>query len=234
MTPRRTSSEREAASARAILGEDLVLPALVPHSLPGVLVAIEGSDGAGKTTLIRRLERRLQDKELRVKRVRFPSNELRRSRLFRLWVREGHREPVSFLALQVMHMADRIQQCHEVIEPSLRDGAVVLADRYVVSGIAAVVGGNLGSGAWFPDLLAHLIQPDVGVYLQAPWQIRLDRVRRRAHERTAAFRPEHKSSTISARVADALGMTSLDTAALTRSSITDTVFQLTVAAAERK
>jgi dTMP kinase len=178
---------------------------------PGVLVAVEGGDGTGKTTLVRRLEAALVVRGYDVQRTRLPTPALRRTRLFQLHRRECGLGTVDCLALQVMHMADRLQNCTEMIGPALARGSVVLADRYVVSGIAALVNHGLPLDGWCRDLLGYMFRPDVGVYLHATWETRLERIQRRPAERLTGLPPKDRSCQVGMGVAAQLGMELVDT-----------------------
>jgi len=100
----------------------------------GTLITIEGLDGAGKSTLAASLQRELATRGARVELLREPGG---------VDVSERIRALVQNPALAVLprteallYAAARAQLVEELLEPLLRDGAVVLLDRFVDSSLA--------------------------------------------------------------------------------------------------
>lgn len=140
----------------------------------GLLIAIEGIDGGGKTTLADALFHNFESSGVRVHKSKEPT--------FGPWgmkVRTGNaagrldaEEEVHYLLL------DRQQHVDEIIKPELSRGSVVILDRYYPS-TAAYQGAagqdveellRMNSFAPVPDIIFVLdVHPDVG----------LNRIRRR-------------------------------------------------------
>src|SRR6266516_7236313 len=102
-------------------------PVVAPqHHLPGFLIAIEGIDGAGKTTQAHFVQDRLLARRLTVVRTKEPTTGhwgqiVRDSALTgRLSIDE---EVDTFIK-------DRKEHVSGVIEPALQQGHVVIVDRY--------------------------------------------------------------------------------------------------------
>jgi dTMP kinase len=100
----------------------------------GVLLALEGVDGSGKTTQSQLLAEALKERGLAVVLTQEPSagpagQELRRY----LAGPSRHLSPVAELALFV---ADRREHVAQVINPALAAGQVVVTDRYYYSSVA--------------------------------------------------------------------------------------------------
>ncbi len=100
----------------------------------GTLITIEGLDGAGKSTLAGSLQRALAAAGARVELLREPGG---------VEVSERIRALVKDPSLAVLprteallYAAARAQLVEQQIEPLLRDGAVVLLDRFVDSSLA--------------------------------------------------------------------------------------------------
>jgi dTMP kinase len=100
----------------------------------GTLITIEGLDGAGKTTLADGLQRELAARGARVRLLREPGG---------VEVSERIRTLVKDPALDVLprteallYAAARAQLVEQLLEPLLREGAVVLLDRFVDSSLA--------------------------------------------------------------------------------------------------
>ncbi|HUT24249.1 MAG TPA: dTMP kinase, partial [Sumerlaeia bacterium] len=100
----------------------------------GCLIAVEGIDGAGKTTQCERLARALRERGWDVVRLREPTEgsygrrirELAQSGLGNLSVREEFD----------LFLKDREENVRVNVRPALRRGAVVILDRYYYSSIA--------------------------------------------------------------------------------------------------
>jgi len=100
----------------------------------GVLLALEGVDGSGKTTQARLLAEALKRRGHRVVLTREPTAGPAGERLRRYLAGPGrHLRPVAELALFV---ADRREHVARVIKPALAAGQTVITDRYYYSSVA--------------------------------------------------------------------------------------------------
>ncbi|MEJ5867517.1 dTMP kinase [Pseudokineococcus sp. 5B2Z-1] len=141
------------------------------HGLPGVLVALEGGDGAGKTTqavlLGRELERRGHDVVV----TREPGATPLGARVRGLLLDRGADQPaVPPRAEALLYAADRAAHVHEVLRPALARGAVVVTDRYVDSSLAYQGAGRAlpaDEVAWLSGWATEGLLPDLVVVLDA-------------------------------------------------------------------
>ncbi len=101
---------------------------------PGRLITIEGLNGAGKSTLARALARELAARGARVELLREPGG-VETSERIRALVKDPHL-PVTPRAEALLYAAARAQLVEERLEPLLRDGTVVVLDRFVDSSLA--------------------------------------------------------------------------------------------------
>ena len=101
---------------------------LRPNQYKGKLIVFEGTDGAGKTTLIgltkNYLLRTLQEQEILC--VKQPTDLSRKTKLFQKMMYCADHADIDYRAVQLLTMSDRMQHTYEVIEPALRDGKTVL------------------------------------------------------------------------------------------------------------
>ena len=141
----------------------------------GFLIVIEGIDGAGKTTQAHLVQARLQEKKLCVIRTKEPTTGpwgqiLRDSALTgRLSLEE---EVETFLK-------DRKEHVEKVINPALKEGKIVIIDRYYFSTMA-----YQGARGLDPDELMRsnelfAPEPDLLVVLDIDPRIGLERIRTR-------------------------------------------------------
>jgi dTMP kinase len=153
-----------------------------------LFITLEGLDGSGKTTQMRRLgawlKKRLPSDELILTRQPGGTETGDRIRALVLDSRQTGLAPMTEMALM---FADRAQAIAEVIEPALAEGRIVLCDRFTDSTEAYQGGGRqLGST---PVLELHRLicgdlQPDLTLLLLPSLEISLERARRR-NQRTA-------------------------------------------------
>jgi dTMP kinase len=99
---------------------------------PGLFIAVEGIDGAGKTTQVERLCKVLEAVGETVVRSKEPTNGQYGKRL-RESAQSGRLDPHEELATFI---ADRREHVENVIRPALSRGEIVILDRYFYSTIA--------------------------------------------------------------------------------------------------
>lgn len=100
----------------------------------GLFITFEGGEGAGKTTLIDEIYKRLREDGRRVLKTREPGGTELGEEIRALLLH--HKGPVSPYAELSLFLASRAQHISEVILPALREGIVVLCDRFNDSSIA--------------------------------------------------------------------------------------------------
>jgi dTMP kinase len=153
----------------------------------GLFITLEGLDGSGKTTQIKRLAAWMQKRGIDSVVTRQPGGTATGDRIRSLLLDSGstHLDPMTEMALM---FADRAQAIAEVIEPALAAGRVVLCDRFTDSTEAYQGGGReLGSERVLElhRFICGGLQPDLTLLLLPPLQSSLTRARHR-NERTIA------------------------------------------------
>ncbi len=133
-----------------------------------MLITFEGPDGSGKTTQVELLRRWLADRSPVV--VREPGGTVLGERIRSLLLNADdlHLAPEAELHL---FLAARAQLVAEVVGPALREGRVVIMDRYHDSSVAYQGGARgleVGWPAWLP-------RPDVTFLLAVPAELGLSR-----------------------------------------------------------
>ncbi|MCI8459575.1 MAG: dTMP kinase [Clostridia bacterium] len=153
-----------------------------PYS--GKLVVFEGTDGAGKTTMIGLTETLLREKKgaENVLTVKQPTDLSRKTRLFqKMMYCENHAE-IDYRAVQLLTMSDRIQHGYETIEPALRAGKTVICDRYVFTSLANMLARGYKKETWFFQAAKHLLRPDAAFLAYVPPELALRRIKSRPSE----------------------------------------------------
>ena len=147
----------------------------------GFFITLEGLDGSGKTTQIKRLAAWLAKRGHAVTMTRQPGGTETgdRIRAVILDARSGPLAPMTEMALM---FADRAQAIDEVIKPGLAAGKIVLSDRFTDSTEAYQGGGReIGSEVVLElhRLICGGLQPDLTLLLLPSFEASLKRARRR-------------------------------------------------------
>lgn len=153
----------------------------------GLFITLEGLDGSGKTTQLKRLAAWLQKRGTIPVVTRQPGGTPAGDRIRELLLdsRSGGLAPLAEMALM---FADRAQAIAKVIEPALASGQMVVCDRFTDSTEAYQGGGRkLGSEVVLEmhRLVCGDVQPDLTLLLLPSLDASLRRARRR-NDRVAA------------------------------------------------
>ncbi|UCF78672.1 MAG: dTMP kinase [Candidatus Eiseniibacteriota bacterium] len=145
--------------------------------MPGFLVTFEGVEGCGKTTQAELLRDELKKHGHRVVMTREPGGTEIGERIRQILLDRdlGAMEPLTELFL---YLAARAQNVQELIRPALREGAIVICDRFADASLA-----YQGSGREIgPSRVEELnriatfgTQPDYTVLLDVPVEVGMER-----------------------------------------------------------
>jgi dTMP kinase len=137
----------------------------------GILIAVEGLDGSGKSTQIRLLYHWLYGLNLRVHFTEWNSSSLVRGA-----TKRGKKNqlltPTTFSLIHATDFADRYER---QILPMLRGGYIVLCDRYIFTSFArdAVRGCD---PTWLRSMYGFGQKPDYTFYFRLPLETALGRI----------------------------------------------------------
>jgi len=141
----------------------------------GVFIVLEGPDGSGTTRHTELLSGRIARGGRNVVSTAEPTGgpigALIRTLL------HGKSRPQAD-AVQLLFCADRAEHVAQVIEPALRDGSVVISDRYALSTIVYGTAQGL-SEEWLASANSRFPVPDLTVILLPPLAVCLERTGRR-------------------------------------------------------
>ncbi len=163
----------------------------------GVFISIEGGEKAGKTTQAGLLAGYLRSRGFDVVLTREPGGTPAGEAIRHILL---HKQDAGLNAVSevLLFAASRGQLVEEVVRPALRDGRVVVADRYVDSSLAYQAYGlglplqnvlavnEWATGSLWPDLTVLLDLPNLAVTQTRPRSGPADRIERRSrqfHER---------------------------------------------------
>lgn len=158
---------------------------LTPNTYKGKLIVFEGTDGAGKTTLINLTYKYLKEKypEKEIILLKQPTNEARNSRLFQKMMFDENHENINYRAVQLLTLSDRVQHNHEVIVPALKEGKIIICDRYIYTSIANMKARNYKNEYWFYEASKEIIKPDISFLAFVEPSIAISRIKQREEEK---------------------------------------------------
>ena len=143
-------------------------------------ITFEGGDGAGKTTLIDKVFRYLDEQGHKVVRTRAPGGTQIAAEIRQLLLKK-HTEAMSPRCELFLFLADRAQHVDHCIQPSLEAGNVVLCDRFNDSTLA-----YQGARGFNTEELQKLLRfasddltPDLTFYLDLSPEIGFERTKNR-------------------------------------------------------
>jgi dTMP kinase len=147
----------------------------------GLFITLEGLDGSGKTTQIKRLAAWMQKRGLQPVVTRQPGGTATGDRI-RALLLDSKATALAPMTEMALMFADRAQAIAEVIEPALAAGQIVLCDRFTDSTEAYQGGGReLGSATVLElhRLVCNDLQPDLTLLLLPAFEPSLARARHR-------------------------------------------------------
>lgn len=137
--------------------------------MKGYFITIEGSDGSGKSTQLKKIISYLEEKQVDLVVTREPGGTPVAEAIRELILDPAHPEMTAKTEM-LLYAAARAQHVEEKILPALKAGKVVLSDRYVDSSIAyQAYGRGLGDMvAQVNDIATGGLVPDLTVFLDLP------------------------------------------------------------------
>jgi dTMP kinase len=138
---------------------------------PGKLIAVEGLDGSGKSTQIYLLKRWLELQNMKVSFTEWNS-----STIVKAATKRGKKEQLlTATTFCLIHCTDFAHRYERYIVPLLRQGYIVLADRYIFTALArdAVRGCDRD---WVRNLYSFALVPDITFYFDVPLLTAIDRI----------------------------------------------------------
>ena len=157
----------------------------------GKFITFEGLDGSGKSTQIEKLARALRSHGVAVTVTREPGGTSTGEKIREVLL-HSTTSGLSNMTEMALMFASRAQHIHQVIQPALAEGRVVLCDRFTDSTEAYQGGGRkLGTKPVLAlhEILCGGLQPDLTILLDNEVRVSVGRARRRNRQHKAV-RPE--------------------------------------------
>ena len=148
--------------------------------MKGRFITFEGSEGSGKSTQIELVHRHLETKKRKVLFLREPGATRISEQVRRILLDVGS-AGMSDECETLLYMAARAQLVREKIIPALREGVVVLCDRFLDSTVAYQGYGNGVDIGWIKELGRFTtggVTPDLTFFFDIDAKKGLGRIRR--------------------------------------------------------
>ena len=147
------------------------LPGMRLTDLPGKLIVIEGTDGAGRSTQINLLKPWLEELghavlDTGMTRSRLAGDGIRRAK---------ERNNLGRVTQSLFYATDFIDRLEKEIVPALRAGFIVLTDRYIYSLMARAIVRGMDAN-WIRSIYNVALRPDAVFYLRIGIEQLLPRV----------------------------------------------------------
>lgn len=142
-----------------------------PHGYDGLLIVVEGTDGAGKSTHVNMLSQYIKDKCYGC-----TVSQWKTSRLISGVINEAkERNMLNTTTFSLLYAADYTDRLENEVIPALKAGFVVLMDRYVYTAYVrdSVRGCNI---KWLENLYSFAPKPDLVFYLDVPVDVLIKRL----------------------------------------------------------
>lgn len=152
------------------------------YMMPGKFIVFEGGEKSGKTTQLNLLYEYLKSKNIDVVLTREPGgkNSPIAEKIREIILDKNHKE-LDVRAEVLLFLAARAQHVHEVVQPSLAAGKLVLCDRFDGSTFAYQgAARNIDFKKWLLKInywAKYGMEPDLVVYLDIDPNIAMDRER---------------------------------------------------------
>ena len=143
----------------------------INHGFDGLLIVVEGTDGAGKSTHVNMLAQYIKDKCYGC-----TVSEWKTSRLISGVINEAkERNMFNTTTFSLLYAADYTDRLENEIIPALKAGFVVLMDRYIYTAYVrdSVRGHDIN---WVKNLYSFAPKPDLVFYLDVPVETLIKRL----------------------------------------------------------
>lgn len=153
------------------------------NKLEGKLITFCGLDGCGKSTQIKRLADLLENKGYKVYLTKQPTDFVRKSEIFRTYMDSPTHDAFDYRALSLLCASDRVQHTNRVIAEKIKEGYIVISDRYFYSCLANLIARGFEDDTWIYDIAKSILKPDVAFFLTVPVEEAIRRVKERPEEK---------------------------------------------------
>ena len=163
------------------------------NNYPGKFIVVEGPDGSGQTTQVARLKELFEDKGYEVVTTKEPTVVSEAGKKIKKILEEKiETDPAEF---QKLYVQDRREHLNNLIIPALKEGKVVISDRYFFSTFAF----GTAHGADLDMLIKmndEFLYPDLTFLLKVRPEVCIDRIEKRGDPKTLFEKQEQLSKVL--------------------------------------
>ncbi|MEM3596536.1 MAG: dTMP kinase [Candidatus Bathyarchaeia archaeon] len=142
--------------------------------MKGVFICVEGLDGCGKTTQAKLLVKALRKAGYDAVYTAEPSRgEI--GKFIKRYCLHGRRRG-SIVVEALLFAADRVEHLEREVLPALKNGKVVVSDRYVFSSLAYQGASGLDL-KWIEKVNQHALMPDLALFIDVEPEVAIRRVK---------------------------------------------------------
>lgn len=150
-----------------------------PFNRRGLLVALCGLDGAGKTTQIERITAKLAATR-NVYKTKQPTDWFREMELVQNFKNLlGDQSDLLLAELALLSATDRLRHHRLEVEPELAKGNLVLTDRHIVSTFTSFLASGFTDVEWLKSINRYSLIPDLVIFIDVSAETVIARVKTR-------------------------------------------------------
>lgn len=141
-------------------------------------ITIEGCEGSGKTTILKKLCAEFKEKNIKFFATREPGGS-KISEQIRNVILNVENTKMDYMTEALLYAASRRQHLEEIVKPALNGGAIVLCDRYLDSSLAYQ---GYARGLGIDEVYAINMYatsgflPELTIYIDIPVEVGLERI----------------------------------------------------------
>lgn len=140
----------------------------------GAFICVEGIDASGKTTHAHRLVKNLKNRGLDAIYTTEPTRD-EIGKMIKTQILRGKKRVPSVVEA-LLFAVDRVNHVEREIKPALKEGKIVVSDRYLHSSLAYQGAAGLDL-QWIREINKHAISPDLAIYIDVPPEVVIQRMR---------------------------------------------------------
>lgn len=142
--------------------------------MKGILICIEGLDGCGKTTQAKLLVKALRKAKYDALYTAEPSNRKIGKFIKKYCLHGEHR--VSAIVEALLFAADRFEHVENEVIPALKNGKIVVSDRYIYSSLAYQGAAGLDL-EWIAKINEHAVPPNLALFIDVNPEMAIQRLK---------------------------------------------------------
>jgi len=154
---------------------------MIKNPYPGKFIVFEGLDGSGQSTQTRLLKDFLTKKGYQVVSTKEPTFSSKAGKKIRAILKRA--VDVRAQQLQKLFAQDRKEHLEKLIIPALKEGKIVISDRYFFSSFAYGRASGLNL-KWLIKINDEFLLPDITFLLKVSPKICLERIKKRKRKKT--------------------------------------------------